>query len=74
MAPSVLLAALILMLATTRAFIPGAAPLSPVTPAAPAAIFPTWINGADCATEPKIQVYAYDANTYILRQSMCTDY
>jgi hydroxyacylglutathione hydrolase len=36
--------------------------------------FPTWINGADCATEPKIQVYAYDSDTYILRQSMCTDY
>jgi glyoxylase-like metal-dependent hydrolase (beta-lactamase superfamily II) len=63
---SVLLATLIL--------IPVAAPFSPVTPAAPAAIFPTWINGENCATEPKIQVHAYDANTYILRQSMCTDF
>lgn len=62
---SVLLGALLLTLA---------APLSPVTPAASAAIFPTWIHGADCATEPKIQVHAFDANTFILRQSMCTDF
>jgi hypothetical protein len=51
-----------------------AAPLSPVSPTAPGASFPTWINGENCATEPKIQVHAYDANTYILRQSMCTDF
>ena len=49
-------------------------PLAPVLPAAPAAIFPTWINGENCATEPKIQSFAHDANTYILRQSMCTDF
>lgn len=61
---SVLLTALILTLAAH----------SPVSPAAPAASFPTWINGGNCATEPKIQVHAYDANTYILRQSMCTDF
>ena len=53
--------------------------IEPVAPVEPAALvtpgqFPTWINGADCSTEPQIQVYAYDANTYILRQSMCTDY
>jgi hydroxyacylglutathione hydrolase len=62
---SVLLAALLVTLTT---------PLSPVTPAAPAVIFPAWINGENCATEPKIQSFAYDANTYILRQSMCTDF
>ena len=65
MARSVLLAVITLALT---------APLSPVTLPAPAASFPTWINGANCATEPKIQVHAYDANTYILRQSMCTDF
>jgi glyoxylase-like metal-dependent hydrolase (beta-lactamase superfamily II) len=62
---SVLLAALLVTLTT---------PLSPISRAAPAAIFPTWINGENCATEPKIQSFAYDANTYILRQSMCTDF
>lgn len=36
--------------------------------------FPVWINGTQCATEPKIQVHAYDANTYILRQSLCTNF
>ena len=59
---SLLLTALILAMA------------APVSPAAPAASFPTWINGENCATEPKIQVHAYDANTFILRQSMCTDF
>lgn len=43
-------------------------------PSAPVVNFPTWINGSNCATEPKIQIFAYDANTYILRQSMCTDF
>ena len=62
---SVLLTALILTMTV---------PLSPVSPAAPAESFPTWINGADCTTEPKIQVHAYDADTFILRQSMCTDF
>jgi glyoxylase-like metal-dependent hydrolase (beta-lactamase superfamily II) len=33
-----------------------------------------WINGSDCANDPLIQVHAYDANTYILRQSMCTNF
>jgi hydroxyacylglutathione hydrolase len=36
--------------------------------------FPTWINGANCATEPKMQIFQYDPDTYILRQSMCTNY
>lgn len=38
------------------------------------ASFPTWINGGNCASESQIQFFAYDANTVILRQSMCTDY
>lgn len=50
-----------------------AAPLPPAAAATPGQ-FPAWINGADCATEPKIQIYAYDSDTYILRQSMCTNY
>lgn len=37
--------------------------------------FPTsWIHGGDCANDPLIQVHAYNANTYILRQSMCTNF
>lgn len=32
-----------------------------------------WIHGGpDCATEPEIQVHAYNTNFYILRQSGCT--
>lgn len=45
-----------------------------VEPALLPGTFPTWINGANCATEPVIQFFAYDGNTVILRQSMCTDY
>jgi len=42
------------------------------SPPAEAGSFPAqWINGADCSTEPKMQVHAYDADTYILRQSKC---
>jgi glyoxylase-like metal-dependent hydrolase (beta-lactamase superfamily II) len=33
-----------------------------------------WINGGDCATEPTIQVHQYDDDTYILRQSLCTNF
>ena len=33
-----------------------------------------WINGEDCVTEPQIQVHQYNANTFILRQSMCTNF
>lgn len=36
--------------------------------------FPTWINGLNCATEPVLQFFAYDGNTIILRQSICTDF
>lgn len=40
-----------------------------------AAHFPAmWINGADCNNEVDIQVHMYDTDTYILRQSMCTDF
>lgn len=38
-----------------------------------------WIRGGsggmgDCATEPDIQVQRVDANTWVLRQSMCTNF
>lgn len=38
--------------------------------------FPTlWINGGPaCPNEPKIQIHHYDANTVILRQSLCTNF
>jgi len=33
----------------------------------------SWIKGGpDCGTEPAIQVHAYDEDTFILRQSLCT--
>jgi hydroxyacylglutathione hydrolase len=34
-----------------------------------------WISGnPNCATEVKIQVHQYNENTYILRQSLCTNF
>jgi glyoxylase-like metal-dependent hydrolase (beta-lactamase superfamily II) len=33
-----------------------------------------WIDGTDCGSEPMIQVHAYNADTYILRQSLCTSF
>lgn len=37
--------------------------------------FPTtWIHGADCSSDPQIQVHAYNDNLYILRQSKCDTY
>ncbi len=33
-----------------------------------------WINGADCRSEPAIQVHQYNDNTFILRQSLCTNF
>lgn len=34
-----------------------------------------WISGnPNCATEPQIQVHAYNPDTYILRQSLCTNF
>ncbi|MCE9593654.1 MAG: MBL fold metallo-hydrolase [Planctomycetes bacterium] len=54
---------------------PSFAPISESTALAVApAPFPTWINGANCPTEPAFQIHQFDADTYILRQSMCTDF
>lgn len=53
---------------------PGSVPFPAPAPVVSHEPFPTWIHGANCATEPKIQVFRYDADTYILRQSMCTDF
>lgn len=37
--------------------------------------FPSaWIDGTQCASEPKIQVHAYNEDFYILRQSLCTHF
>jgi glyoxylase-like metal-dependent hydrolase (beta-lactamase superfamily II) len=33
-----------------------------------------WIYGGDCANDPEIQVQRYNADTYILRQSKCTNF
>ncbi|TAJ17830.1 MAG: MBL fold metallo-hydrolase [Planctomycetota bacterium] len=33
-----------------------------------------WINGTQCATDPLIQVQQYDADTFVLRQSLCTNF
>ncbi|MCA9705666.1 MAG: MBL fold metallo-hydrolase [Myxococcales bacterium] len=38
-------------------------------------VFPAaWIDGTDCGAEPPIQVHAYDDDTFILRQSLCTNF
>ena len=33
-----------------------------------------WIDGGDCTNETQIQIHRYDENTWILRQSMCTNF
>lgn len=33
-----------------------------------------WIDGTDCASEPQLQIHAYDDRTTILRQSLCTSF
>jgi len=33
-----------------------------------------WIYGGNCGSDPSIQVQQYDTNTYILRQSQCTNF
>src|SRR4029079_7801233 len=33
-----------------------------------------WSDGSSCATEPEVMVCAYDDDTYILRQSLCTNF
>ncbi len=51
------------------------AQLGVTPPPPPAGSFPAdWINGSNCATDPKIQVHQYDENTFILRQSKCTNF
>ncbi len=59
-----------------------ATPVTP-TPTPTAAIqcrasnlaFPAkWNVGENCAAEPVVQVHRYDANTYIVRQSLCTNF
>lgn len=45
-------------------------PLAPVPGSLPA----NWISGGDCDNDPLVQVHMYDENTFILRQSMCTDF
>lgn len=35
----------------------------------------TWINGLpNCASEPQVQIHAYNQDLYILRQSVCTNF
>lgn len=44
-------------------------------PPPPASNFPAdWINGSNCAGDPPIQVTQYGPNTWILRQSKCTNF
>ena len=33
-----------------------------------------WADGLACATEPEVAVWAYDDDTFILRQSLCTNF
>lgn len=33
-----------------------------------------WINGEDCQTEARVQVHEYNADFFILRQSVCTHF
>ena len=48
----------------------GTTPNPPVSGAFPS----DWISGTDCANDPEVQVEMYNANTIILRQSMCTNF
>lgn len=43
-------------------------------PANPAALFPAWQNGGNCAADVEVEVHSYDADTFILRQSLCTNF
>ncbi len=49
----------------------GAIPIGPE-----GGVFPsTWINGLpNCASEPQMQIHAYNPDLYILRQSVCTNF
>lgn len=35
---------------------------------------PSWIDGTACATEPQVQTWKYAEGTFILRQSLCTNF
>ncbi len=49
--------------------------LQSTTPIQTGGSFPDdWIYGGNCATDPLIQVHRYNEDTYILRQSMCTNF
>jgi glyoxylase-like metal-dependent hydrolase (beta-lactamase superfamily II) len=49
--------------------------LSSTAPTQKGGVFPAdWIYGGDCVNDPLIQVHRYNTNTYILRQSMCTNF
>jgi len=36
--------------------------------------FPIWDDGLSCGSTPDVQVWAYDDDTYIFRQSLCTNF
>jgi hydroxyacylglutathione hydrolase len=49
--------------------------LESTTPTQLGGSFPDeWISGGDCLNDPPIQVHQYNDDTYILRQSMCTNF
>jgi hydroxyacylglutathione hydrolase len=49
--------------------------LESTTPTQVGGTFPAdWIHGGDCASDPSIQVHRYNDDTFILRQSMCTNF
>lgn len=49
--------------------------LQSTTPTQLGGSFPAdWIHGGDCVNDERIQVQRYNADTYILRQSMCTNF
>jgi glyoxylase-like metal-dependent hydrolase (beta-lactamase superfamily II) len=49
--------------------------LQSTTPTQVGGSFPAdWIHGGDCANDPEIQVHRYNDDTWILRQSMCTNF
>ena len=33
-----------------------------------------WINGENCATEPDLHVHRFNDDTYVIRQSLCTNF
>lgn len=35
---------------------------------------PSWIDGTACASEPQVQTWKYAEGTFILRQSLCTNF